>query len=129
MKSKVVLPFILFVVSFNYYFISCKKNTDCKAMIKCVYQDGSPVDGAAVKLSATVKTANNGTMVADIKANGKTDGGGTVSFIFKLPAIYDIEASIVSTGSGTSAASTTLTGVGIIKLEEGKTVDKTVTVK
>ncbi len=129
MKSKFVLPFIIFVVSTNYYFISCKKNTDCKARVKCVYQDGSPVEGAAVRLYATVKTPANGTTTADIKANGTTDGGGTVSFVFKLPAIYDIEAIKVAAATGTAVGSTTLTGIGIIKLEEGKTVEKTVTVK
>jgi hypothetical protein len=50
-----------------------------------------------------------------------------VSFVFKLPAIYDIVAKTVTTN--TAAASVTLTGTGIIKLEEGKTVEKVVTIK
>ncbi len=129
MKNKVIFPFVLVVLSMNYFLMSCTKNTDCKAMVKVVYADGSPVDGAAVKLYATVKTGAIATVTADIKANGTTDGAGTVSFLFKLPAIYDIQASIVSTSTGTAPVTATMVGVGIIKLEEGKTVEKTVTVK
>lgn len=111
----------------NYFFISCDKNTDCKATIKCVDDSGSPVQNAAVQLYANVKTSGGGTVVADIKANGTTDAGGSVSFVFKLPAIYDISAKTVVTNS--AATTVTLSGTGIIKLEEGKTVEKEVIIK
>jgi hypothetical protein len=62
------------------------------------------------------------TFTADVKASGTTDAGGQVNFTFKLPAIYDIKATVTS---GTR----TITGTSIIKLEEGKTVSKTVTLK
>jgi len=130
MKNKVIVPFIVLMLSFNYFFISCDKNTDCTANIKCVDANGDAVSNAAVKLFANVKTSNNQTVVADLKANGVSDGGGNVSFVFKLPAIYDIVATTTAANTGTFGPTTlTLTGTSIIKLEEGKTVDKTVTLK
>ncbi|MBA3682368.1 MAG: hypothetical protein H0W73_14590 [Bacteroidetes bacterium] len=104
--------------------ISCQKNTDCVATINCVDSLGLPVDNAAVLLYATIKTSSGGTVTADLKANAVTDAGGSVKFTFKLPAIYDIRATRVLT-----APSKTIVGTGIIKLEEGKGAEKTVTLK
>jgi hypothetical protein len=103
--------------------ISCQKETDCKAVVTCIDSTGAPVNGADVLLYALVKSPDGKTTyTADVKAQGVTEGDGTVNFTFKLPAIYDIKAtSIVDTR--------TITGIGIIKLEEGKTVEKTVTLK
>ena len=105
----------LFVVAFNNSF---QKNTDCKLVIKTQRENGNIVSGANVKLFANVKTSSGSTVEADLKAEGVSDGSGSVSFTFNLPAILDIKA-----------VSDTLEGVGIIKLEEGKTVDKTVIMK
>lgn len=102
---------------------SCKKNTDCIATIFCVDSTGIGLQGADVLLYANVKTPIGGTITADLKASGITDGTGRVSFTFKLPAIYDVKA---MKNAGTSNS---VTGVSIIKLEEGKTVEKTVTVR
>lgn len=130
MKNKVIFPFIVLMLSINYFFISCEKNTDCKATIQCVDNSGAAVPNAAVQLFANVKTSNGGTVVADLKANGVSDGGGNVSFLFKLPAIYDIVATMTAASTSTSGpATTTLVGNAIIKLEEGKTVEKVVTLK
>lgn len=101
---------------------SCQKNTDCKATVTCVDSSAVPMPNVNVLLYATVKTSNGGTVTADLKANGTTDEGGQVRFTFKLPAIYDIRATRV-------VGTKTLTGSGIIKLEEGKGTEKTVTVK
>ena len=102
---------------------SCKKNTDCVALIQCVDSTGSvSYPNANVQLYATVKTVNNGTVIADVKASGVSDSDGKVKFTFKLPAIYDIKATLAS---GTH----TLVGNGIIKLEEGKTVSATVNLR
>ena len=76
---------------------SCRKKTDCVASIHCVDSAGGNWSGANVQLYAIVKTSNGGTVVADIKANGNTDGDGKVKFTFKLPAIYDIRATKVLT--------------------------------
>ena len=98
---------------------SCEKKTDCKLTVKTVDAAGMPVANANVKLYANVKTSTGATVEADLKAEGVSDGSGASTYTFKLPAILDIKA----TGSGT------LVGVGIIKLEEGKSVEKTVTIK
>jgi hypothetical protein len=129
MKNKVILPFVLLMLAMNVFFISCEKNTECKANIKCVNDAGQPLQNATVRLYANVKTSTGGTVTADLKANGVTDAGGLVSFVFKLPAIYDITATTTAVGSGSAATTNTIVGTGIIKLEEGKTVDKTVTLK
>lgn len=129
MKNKVILPFLFLMLAMNVFFISCEKNTECKANIKCVNAAGDPLQSVPVRLYANVKSSNGGTVTADLKANGVTDAGGMVSFVFKLPAIYDITATTTAVGSGSAAVTTTITGTGIIKLEEGKTVDKTITLK
>jgi hypothetical protein len=101
---------------------SCKKETDCKAVIKCVDSTGTAVGSANVILFATVKNSAGTTYTADLNASGTADNNGEIDFLFKLPAIYDINATLV-------VDTKTMTGVGIIKLEEGKTVEKVVTMK
>lgn len=100
----------------------CDKNTDCKASIIVRDSTGTLVTNANVKLFANVKSSNGTTYVADVKADGVTDESGEVKFTFKLPAIFDIiSTKVVSTR--------TLTGTGIIKLEEGKGTQKEITIK
>ncbi len=111
------------VVGVGFLFItSCKKNTDCIANVICNDSTGVGITGATVYLYANVKTPVGGTITADLRATGITDAGGRVSFTFKLPAIYDIRASKVISAKTYSALS-------IIKLEEGKGVDKTVVLR
>lgn len=100
-------------------FSSCEKKTDCKLKITTVDAAGMPIANIKVKLYANVKTASGSTVEADLKAEGVSDGSGTSTYTFKLPAILDIRA--IGTNS--------MVGTGIIKLEEGKSVDKTVIVK
>lgn len=95
-------------------FTACNKNTDCKADITCKDQNGAPVKGAEVLLYANIKPNVDG----DIKAHGVTDDNGKVSFIFKLPAIFDVKAQV-----------NTKEAKGIIKLEEGKTSEETLTIQ
>ncbi len=106
--------------------LSCQKDTDCKAKVTCKDSLGAPVANANVLLYAVVKDPNDpkgqATYTADVKANGTSDASGEASFVFKLPAIYDIKATMV-------VSTKTLIGTGIIKLEEGKTVEKSVTLK
>lgn len=105
---------------------SCQKDTDCKARVICRDSVGAPVANANVLLYAVVKDPNDpkgqATYTADVKAEAQSDDGGEASFVFKLPAIYDVRATL-------TVKTRTLVGTGIIKLEEGKTVEKTVTLK
>ena len=93
---------------------SCNKNTDCGANIVCKDANGQAVKGAEVLLYANIKPNVDG----DVKARGVTDDNGKVKFIFKLPAIFDVKAEVNSK-----------TAKGMIKLEEGKTVEETVTIQ
>jgi len=98
--------------------VSCQKKTDCELTVRCVDSVGNPMAGVYVKLYANVKTQGGATVEADLKAEGVSDGSGVSTYTFKLPAILDIKAIAGSR-----------TGQGIVKLEEGKKADKTVTVK
>lgn len=98
---------------------SCNKSKDCSVNIKCKDTNGSNVQNATVKLYANVQTdANKKPIIADLKASGQTDSEGRSSFIFKLPAIYNVD---VTSGNKTAT--------GIVKLEEGKTVTEEIIVK
>lgn len=126
MKHFVLLISGFIVSSMVFASFSCQKDTDCKARVICRDSTGVSVGNANVQLYAVVKDPNDpkgqATYTADVKANGVSDGSGQVSFVFKLPAIYDIRATI-------AVGTKTLVGTGIIKLEEGKTVEKIVTIK
>ena len=126
MKSFLLLFSVIIISAFVFTGTSCQKETDCKATVKCVDSLGSAVGSAKIQLFAVVKDPNDpkgvATFTADVKAEGSTDGGGEVRFTFKLPAIYDIKATM-------TLGTKTFTGASIIKLEEGKSVSKTVTVK
>lgn len=119
-----VLLFAGFLLSgFIFTNTSCQKETDCKATVKCIDSTGGPVSNAYVELFALVKGPDGKTTyTADVKANGNTDGAGEVKFTFKLPAIYDVKATL-------AVGTKTLMGIGIIKLEEGETVEKVITLK
>ena len=121
MTKPIVLVITGFFISFLLFTTSsCNKDTQCKATIKCVDSLGRALNNAAVLLYATVKTPTSSvTYTADLKANGNTDASGEVHFTFKLPAIYDVSASY--------SAARTFTGLGIIKLEEGKDIETVVT--
>jgi hypothetical protein len=108
---------------------SCKKNTDCVGVVICNDSTGTGISGAQVYLYANVKTPVGGTITADIRASGVTDEAGRVSFTFKLPAIYDIMAIKSVAATSTASAAKTYSAISIIKLEEGKTIDKTVTLR
>jgi hypothetical protein len=126
MKPLLVLISGFLMTGFFFSTTSCKKDTECKATVKCIDSVGNAVGNADVILFAVVKDPNDPkgttTHTADVKANGVTDVGGEVSFTFKLPAIYDIKATA-------SSGNKSITGLSIIKLEEGKSVSKTVTLK
>jgi hypothetical protein len=126
MKQFLLLVSGLFAFFLTFTNTSCQKDTDCKANVKCVDSIGRAFPNAKVLLYAQIKDPNDpksqNTYTADVKAEGTTDGGGEVQFVFKLPAILDIRATA-------TVGTKTLVGNSIIKLEEGKTVEKTVTIK
>lgn len=120
MKHILVIISVFVLATFTFTSFGCDKKTDCNATITVVDSSGI-VSNATVKLFANVKSGNTN-YVADVKATGTTDEGGVVKFTFKLPAIFDINATKV-------VGTHTYVGTGIIKLEEGKGTEKTVTIK
>lgn len=123
MKLKGILIALAVVGLISMFNTSCKKNTDCIANVQCLDSNGVGLSGVNVLLYANVKTTTGGTVTADLKGNALTDASGRVSFTFKLPAIYDIKA------TKDASSTNSVTGVSIIKLEEGKTVEKIITVR
>lgn len=117
----ILAGFLLSGLVFN--LSSCQKDTDCKASIRCIDSTGASVGNVNVFLYALVKSADGKTTyTGDVTATGNTDNNGEVKFTFKLPAIYDIKATLATD-------TRTYSGVSIIKLEEGKTIEKTVNMK
>ena len=103
---------------------SCTKDTTCVAIVYCKDSSGvNPLPNSQVKLYAQVKSADGKTTyTGDISQTGTTNSAGQVRFEFDLPAIFDVLA-IQTKGNQT------LTGTGIIKLEEGTSTEKTILLK
>ena len=118
MKLKLFISSLAIGLTVLVFNSSCEKKTDCKLIIKTQDSYGNVKPMATVKLYANVKTASGSTVEADLKAEGVSDGSGTSTYTFKLPAILDVKATYGST-----------TGVAIVKLEEGKTTTKDVVLK
>ena len=92
--------------------MSCKKETTCYAnitVLDAVTQ--AAVTGATVMLDCST-CPNNSTLQTD---QTTTDASGRASFTFKYEAVLDIH---VTLGNRTAT--------GVVKLEAGKTVEKTV---
>ena len=123
MKHFALLFAGLLLSGFIFTNTSCRKDTACKATIRCIADSsGTPVGNAYVELFAVVKNAVGKTDTADVKAHGTTDNSGVVQFTFILPAIYDVRATLAT-------STKTLSGIGIIKLEEGQNVEKEIVLK
>lgn len=118
MKLKLFIATLAFGVITLVFNSSCQKETDCKLTVTTHDALGNAIGGCTVKLFANVKTSSGATVEADLKAEGISDASGVSTYTFKLPSILDIK---VVSGS--------LVGVGIVKLEEGKAVEKIVVVK
>ena len=92
--------------------VSCKKETTCYANITVLdATTNAPVTGATVKLDCSTCPTTS-TLQTDQTA---TDASGRAAFTFKYEAVLDIT---VTLGSRTAT--------GVVKLEAGKTVEKTV---
>ena len=108
-RFKTIFAIALFAVPVLHF--NCKKETTCYANVTVVDVNGTPVTGATVKLDCSTCNNTNSTLQID---QATTDASGRASFTFKYEAVLDIH---VNGGSP----------VGVVKLEAGKTVDRTVT--
>lgn len=111
---------VVAVALFSVY-TSCKKNTDCTAIISVI--DGNtnmPIPSCSVAVHPTQGT-NTLTIQGQV---GITDGSGSASFTFKLPAILSID--VGAPPPPTTYTVSSCTQCGLVKLEIGKTVNKTI---
>jgi hypothetical protein len=107
-----------FIFLFSLTFLltsSCHRNQDCTAVINVIDDSTSaPVAGATVHMYPPPSSAN----LSIQDQTSTTDGSGSVSFTFKLPAILqaDVKGGIKGNGSA------------LVKTEAGKQVSKTIKV-
>jgi hypothetical protein len=126
MKKK-FYAFLLFIpiIATIFQMNSCNAPKPSKCVITVMDSAGkSPKSGVHVHLYANT-TYNGTTTVADLKADGTTDGSGKCSFSFKNPCVMDILAT-VSSCTTTPSSHVYCNAKGIVKCEEGKTAEKTV---
>jgi hypothetical protein len=106
---------------------SCNGPKPSKCVITVMDSAGRrPLTGVKVHLYANT-TYNGSTYIADLNADGVTDGSGKCNFSFKNPCVMDILAT-VSNCTVNGANHVYCNASGIVKCEEGKTAEKTVRV-
>ncbi|HRS53115.1 MAG TPA: hypothetical protein P5250_00220 [Bacteroidales bacterium] len=112
--GNVILKIFIIVLMLMFVFTQCKKDKDIKVIITVKYQSDT---------NKVVPQADVLIEKYDVKVKGVTDNNGIFETTFKLEAILDVHAS-----KDTSTVTTTppLTGSTVIRLEEGKTIRKTV---
>jgi hypothetical protein len=105
---------------------SCKKDKETIATVLVVNEDGAPVPGASVRLYSVPSESPPPPNALRFDTTQVTNGTGKVSFDFSDFykkgqagfAVLDIEA-----------VKGSLSGEGIIKIEEEKTTEETVTIE
>lgn len=97
---------------------SCKKEGPCQAIITVTDSAGVAVKGATVVLRQDEVINPTTGAQANVHAEGTTDTYGKATFEFKLEAVLNVEAS-----KGTK------TGKDYVRLEQSKTVYRTVIIK
>ena len=114
---------ILTLASLTLSNFSCKEeDLTCTAVIKVVRSVGGPAPSAKVILTSKFGEESGNDLDPALLPpdNTKiTDANGEVTYTFKYPAILDIQVTHISYG----------TAEDLVKLEEGETVTKTVTLQ
>jgi hypothetical protein len=123
MRLSLKSAFVLSLATFTLGNFSCKEeDLTCTAVIKVVRSIGGPAPSAKVTLTSKYGEESGNDLDPSLLPpdNTKiTDANGEVTYTFKYPAILDIQVTHISYGSAED----------LIKLEEGKTVNKTVTLQ
>ena len=107
-KSLILVCFAALIVS---VFITCKKDTDCKAVITCKLQS----DTNAVVPNANIEIKQDG---GEVIVTGTTDGSGQFLHTYKLEAIFNV-----------IATKDNMAGQTVIRLKPGETVNVTVLIQ
>lgn len=116
---------ILALASLTLSNFSCKEeDLTCTAVIKVVRSIGGPAPSAKVEITSKYGKENGvldttNQMLRPPDNTKITDANGEVTYTFKFPAILDVKVTHISYGSAED----------LIKLEEGKTVSKTITLQ
>ncbi len=115
--SKLLVALILCFLAFASVntLSSCRKNKDCTAIITVIDTAGAVLNNASVRL---YYDPNNGK--GFVESTQATDASGKTTFVFKLQAIFDTD---ITYGGKTAKKA------GIVMLEPGATVSKTLTFK
>lgn len=117
--KKIFSGFSMFVISGVFLGIfstsSCKKETDCTAIVTITDTNGVAVPNVNLYVGPPAPIPAGQTA---IEQTGLTDASGKATFVFKLEATMDITASI-----------DTRSGNGIVTLKPGETVEKTVVIQ
>ncbi len=96
-------------------FFSCKKGGDTKAVITVKDSSGALIAGASVTLWQDTTVSSTTGAHSNLRVTKLTDASGNAEFIFALEAYLNI-----------TAVKDPDTALGFIRLEEHKTVSKTV---
>jgi hypothetical protein len=94
---------------------ACRGDQTCRAQITVVNVSGVPVSGASVKLYVAPEG-----LYPNIESEKTTNANGLAEFAYKDPVILNIEARLNNLKSDSTE---------LIKLDKGKTNQKTVTIK
>ncbi len=111
--SVIVLGLLAF--TFVFPLSSCQKNSDCTAVVTIIDTVGTPLASASVRLYYDPKNGKK-----FVESTQATDGSGKTTFVFKLQAIFDVD---VTYGGKTAVKA------GIVTLQPGSSVSKTITFK
>ena len=109
-----IIGFVLFVC-ISLVFFSCKKGGDTKAIITVKDATGGLVSGASVTLWQDTTVSSTTGAHSNLRVTKLTDASGNAEFIFALEAYLNITAAFENDSA-----------LGFVRLEEHKTVTKTV---
>lgn len=114
-SNNILIVLAAFMLVFS---AACKRNKDCDVVINVVdLTTKAPIVGASVHLYPD--PALNPTLTIQDQS-GTTDGSGSVSFTFKLPAILKCDVTAPAPFNGFATK--------LVKLEEGKKTSVTIPV-
>jgi hypothetical protein len=108
--------FTLSIAAVFFILLSCAKKKNSYATIVCKDVTGNGIDSVTVELYTYVKKTDGTTGTGYLKANGITNETGRISFSFNVPSMYTVKV-----------FKNSQIGTGFIKLEEGKEVQKDIT--
>jgi len=109
--------FFIAVISLIALLSTCKKDTECKAVVTVKYYSDTTI---------VVPNANVSISKGDVKSTGVSDASGIFNTSFKLEAILDVYAEKDTATIVHTPPVPLLTGAAVIRLKPGETVYKTV---